>query len=431
MLVKNRPSNSGSSDTARRWQPDFVYSVVLLAAALVVLALLAGDAGLLREELGWGTVGFFLVFGLFAIATGFPHPVFGHVSFDRVAQVASILVLGPIAAACVNGLASFIYPWHRLRQGVPLPKVLLAAAHNAGLMIIVILGAGLLYQRLGGAVPLQLLDLSSMLLLLVLVVVMQVINDIGMMLIVYLQRGEPRSVFNGFTTVVEFASGAAGVVLAVAFTQQSKAFFLLLLLVLVTGMLVIMQYARMRYRLEKLVDERTADLRLQAEEFERQATHDKLTRLPNRRHADDYLQQQINLAQRSERTTAVALADIDHFKRVNDDFSHAAGDRVLERVALILREGCRGSDFVARYGGEEFLLCFPDTGIDRALEVCGELRRAVQLADWSDIVSGMDVTISFGLAELDNHSRRRTVLNEADLRLYRAKREGRNRVVAA
>jgi len=340
-------------------------------------------------------------------------------------------VLGPVAAAGVNGLASFIYPWHRLRQGVPLQRVVLAAVHNSGLMIVVILGSGLLYQRLGGAAPLQLLDLSSILLLLALVVTMQVINDVGMMLIVYLRRGEPRSVFNGFTTVVEFTSGAAGVVLAVAFAQQSTEFFVLLLLVLATGMLVIMQYARMRYRLEKLVEERTMDLRLQAEEFERQATHDKLTKLPNRRHADDYLQQQINLAQRNERTTAVALADIDHFKRVNDDYSHAIGDQVLTRVALILREGCRSTDFVARYGGEEFLLCFPDTNIDRALEVCSELRRAVQIADWSDIIPDMDVTLSFGLAEIGDHSRRRTVLNEADLRLYRAKRDGRNRVVAA
>ena len=269
-----------------------------------------------------------------------------------------------------------------------------------------------------------------MVLVLSLLVAMQVFNDIGMMSVVYLQRGKPSTVFNRFMTVVEFVAGAAGVVLAVALTQQSTAFFVLVLLVLMTGMLVIMQYARMRYRLERLVEERTADLRLQADEFERQATHDKLTGLPNRRHADDYLQRQINLAQRGERMTAVALADIDHFKRVNDDFSHNAGDRVLERVALILREGCRNTDFVARYGGEEFLLCFPDTRADHALEVCSQLRHAVQIADWSDVVSGIDVTISFGVAEIGKDTRRRTVLNEADLRLYRAKREGRNRVVA-
>ena len=128
----------------------------------------------------------------------------------------------------------------------------------------------------------------------------------------------------------------------------------------------------------KLVDERTEELRVQAEEFERQATHDKLTGLPNRRHADSYLQQQVDLAQRRNRRGALALADVDHFKRINDDFSHATGDQVLERVAQILSEGCRRSDFVARYGGEEFLLYFPDTGVDRAIQVCSELRKAVQ-----------------------------------------------------
>lgn len=428
--MRNESPTAGSSDEARRWRPDFVYSIVLLAAAIVALFVSAGDAGLLAQEHGRGTVGFFLVFGLFAIATGFPHPVFGHVSFDRVAQVASILILGPVDAAWVNGLASFLYPWQRLRLGVPLPAVILAAIHNAGLMIFVILGSGLFYQLLGGSVPPEVLDASSMWLLVALIVAMQAINDVGMMFVVYLRRGEPSKVFNRFTTVVEFASGAAGVVLAVSLTQQSMAFFVLLLFVLTTGMLVIMQYARMRYRLEKLVEERTADLRSQSEEFERQATHDKLTGLPNRRHADDYLQQQINLAQRNGRTGALALADIDHFKRVNDSFSHAVGDQVLERVASILHEGCRNTDFVARYGGEEFLLCFPDTSVDSGLEVCSELRRAVEGADWSDIASGIEVTISFGLVEIRNDSRRRTVLNEADVRLYRAKSEGRNRVVA-
>lgn len=429
--MDTRSANDRDATRPAHRRPDFVYSAGLLAAALITLAVLTFVGGPATTEYGFGTVAFFLVFGLFAIAAGFPHPVFGHVSFDRAAQVASILVLGPVAAAAVNGFASFLYPWHRLRKGVAAPKVVLAALHNAGLMIFVILGAGFLYQRLGGVFPLAVLDAASILLLFLLVVTMQVINDLGMMLIVYLQRGEPRSVFNLFTTVVEFFSGAAGIILALSLVQQSKPFFVLLLLVLVTGMLVIIKYARMRYRLEKLVDERTADLRRQAEEFERQATHDKLTRLPNRRHADDFLQQQINLVQRTERPTAVALADIDHFKRVNDDFSHAIGDRVLKRVALILREGCRNSDFVARYGGEEFLLCFPDTAADHALEVCSELRRAVQIADWSDIVDGVDLTISFGLAEITHTSRRRTVVNEADMRLIRAKREGRNRVVAS
>ena len=418
-------------DEDRLWRPDLVYSILLLGSAIVAVMVAAGDTGLLARGYGPGTAGFFVVFGLFTIATGFPHPVFGHVSFDRIAQVMSILVLGPVDAAWVNGLASLIYPWQRLRLGVTLRLVITASLHNAGLMVFVILGSGLLYEYLGGAIPVAALDPGTGLLLLALVVSMQVINDLGMMLMLYLRDTDPRLVFNRFTTVVEFVSGAAGVVLAIAFTSQSTPYFVLLLAVLAAGMLVIMKYALMRVRLEKLVDERTEELRVQAEEFERQATHDKLTGLPNRRHADSYLQQQVDLAQRKKRTGALALADVDHFKRINDGYSHAVGDQVLERVARILREGCRKTDFVSRYGGEEFMLYFPDTGVDRAMQVCTELRQAVQDADWSDVAPGFAVTISLGLAEIRDDAHSRTILDEADTRLYRAKREGRNRVIAA
>jgi diguanylate cyclase (GGDEF)-like protein len=425
------PAPTTRTDEDRLWRPDLVYSILLLLSAVAAVAIAAADTGLLARGHGVGTAGFFLVFGLFTIATGFPHPVFGHVSFDRVAQVMSILVLGPVDAAWVNGLASLIYPWQRLRLGVSLRLVVTASLHNAGLMMFVILGSGLLYEYVGGAIPLTTLDLATGLLLLALVISMQAINDLGMMFMLYLRDTDPRLVFNRFTAVVEYVSGAAGIVLAYAFSNEPLPYFMLLLAVLTTGMLVIMKYALMRVRLEKLVDERTEELRIQAEEFERQATHDKLTGLPNRRHADSYLQQQVDLAKRRSRTGAIALADVDHFKRINDSYSHAIGDQVLERVAQILRDGCRKTDFVARYGGEEFMLYFPDTGVDRAIQVCSELRHAVQGADWSDIAPDFAVTISFGLAEIRDDAHSRTILDEADTRLYRAKREGRNRVIAA
>lgn len=412
------------------WRPDLIYSALLLAGAILVLAMTTADAGLFSTGHGPGTAVFFLVFGLFAIVTGFPHPVFGHVSFDRVAQVASILVLGPVDAAWVNGLASFIYPWHRLWRGVPLRAVVTAALHNSGLMIFVILGSGLLYQRLGGAVPLELLDLRAISMVLVLLITMQIVNDIGMMIIVYLRNGDPRKVFSGFTATVEYIAGAAGVVLAIGFNNEPLSYFILLVMVLAVAMLVIMQYALMRYRLETLVEARTEELKVQAEKFERQATHDKLTGLPNRRLADNYLQQQIDLAERSGQTGVVALADVDHFKRINDSYSHAAGDRVLERVAAILKDGCRKSDFVSRYGGEEFLLYFPDTDASAAERICNLLRVAIEDAGWSDIAPDLAVTISIGVAEIAQGARRRTVLNIADERLYRAKDDGRNRVVA-
>ena len=415
----------------RLWRPDLIYSFLLLISAVVAVSIAAADTGLLARGYGIGPAAFFLLFGLFTIAAGFPHPVFGHVSFDRVAQVMSILVLGPVDAAWVNGLASLIYPWQRLRLGVSLRLVVTASLHNAGLMMFVILGGGLLYEYVGGAVPLTTFDFGSGMLVFVLVVSMQVINDAGMMFMLYLRNTDPRLIFNGFTMVTESVAAAAGVVLAIAFSNESLPFFVLLLAVLVAGMLVIMKYALMRVRLEKLVDERTEELRVQAEEFERQATHDKLTGLPNRRHADSYLQQQVDLAKRRRRTGALALADVDHFKRINDGYSHAIGDQVLERVARILRDGCRKTDFVSRYGGEEFMLYFPDTGVERAVQVCSELRQAVQGADWSDIAPEFAVTISFGLAEIRDDAHSRTILDEADTRLYRAKREGRNRVVAA
>ena len=427
----SKPAPTNSPDEARPWRPDLVYAALLLAGSLVCLTVLGAKSGLLASGYGLGAAGFFVVFALFTIATGFPHPVFGYVSMDRVAQVMSILILGPVDAAWVNGLASFIFPWQRLRLGVSFPMVLTAALHNAGLMIFVILGAGSLYQYLGGAIPIHALDLGAGLLLLVLVVGMQIINDVGMMIIVYLRQGNPLSVFNLFTAIVEFVSGAAGIVLAIAFANYTMPEFALILAVLAAGMLVIMQYALMRSRLEKLVDERTEDLRVQAEEFERQATHDKLTKLPNRRHADNFLQQQHELVRSDDHIGVIALADVDHFKRINDSHSHAVGDLVLERVARILREGCRKTDFVARYGGEEFLLYLPCTETKQAMDVCGQLRLAVQNAEWSELADGLAVTISFGLAEIAGASLYRSVLNEADTRLYRAKNEGRNRIIAA
>ena len=98
-------------------------------------------------------------------------------SFDRVAQVSSILVLGPVDAAWINGLASLLYPWHRLRNGVPLPNVALAAITNAGLMTLMVLGSGLLYVAIGGAVPLMQLGLETLTAVVLLLLAMQVVNE--------------------------------------------------------------------------------------------------------------------------------------------------------------------------------------------------------------------------------------------------------------
>ena len=424
------------SDTAGQLdfrRPDFVYSVLLFAAAVSVLTIVTQRTGFMASAYGPGTALFFLGFGLFTITMGYPHPSFGHVSFDRAAQVASILVLGPVDAAWINGLASLLYPWHRLWQGVSLSAVLTACLHNAGMMSLVILSCGSLYTYLGGPVPLESLSVAAAGLLLLLMLSMQALNDLSMVIIVYLRKGDPSKLLNVFSTGVELSSVFIAVVIAIVYVRMEPAIVALVLVVLSAGMFVLKQYANMRHKLEALVEARTMELREKSLELERQATHDKLTGLLNRRYADDYLERQIESARRYDRDFTIALADIDHFKQINDRFSHAVGDQVLRRVAEILVNRCRKTDVVARYGGEEFLLCFPDTSADFAEQICGDIRTTVENAEWPRISeefgTHLYITISFGIAQAGNDSRRKSILSDADTRLYQAKKKGRNLVV--
>lgn len=420
---------------ARFFTPDMLYSVALFVAACVTLALLLRQAGPFAFQAP-GISLFFLLFSLFTITVGFPHPRFGHVSFDRVGQVSAILVLGATDAALVCGAASLIYPWKRLAEGVPLKLVVMASLHNAGLMTLVVLGGGLLFTAIGGPVPLATLTLETAGYLLVLVFSMQLLNDAGMLIIFRLRAQDPGKLLTLFTTAVEIVSALMAILVAVVFTRNQAGVTILLLTVLAIGMLILKRYADMRLHLEALVDARTEELRLKTLELERQATEDKLTGLYNRRYADEYLERQLELSRRSGQPLTVALADIDHFKRINDRYSHIVGDRVLERVAQVLKARCRQSDVVARYGGEEFLLCFPDTGKEFAEQLCGELRQAIAAVDWHEVVGvavppgSLTITMSFGIAAAREDFSVTGLLDHADVRLYRAKNAGRNRVVA-
>ena len=437
MIVRHMNGNSKISDIDSKpllQRSDFRFGLLLFVVAAVSLFLMTRDSGLMASGHGWGTALFFFLYGLFTITMGYSRPGFGHVSFDRVAQVASLLILGPVDAAWINGLASLIYPWHRLRAGVPLPTVLTAALHNSGLMTLVILASGSLYVFLGGPIPLDELSLSNAGLLLLLMLSMQLLNDLSMTIIMRLRDAAAESRLNVLSTTVEIASILMAILLALIYMRMETSVLVLTLLVSSLGMALLKQFARMHYRLEALVDERTEELRIKSLELERQATHDKLTGLFNRRYADDFLQREIDASQRHNRDFTIALADVDHFKRINDRFSHAVGDEVLCRIAKILVDRCRKTDVVARYGGEEFLLCFPDTSSQFAEQICGQIRTAVERADWSGLAEqGSDdirITISFGVAEVGNDTRRTTILSDADTRLYQAKHGGRNRIIA-
>ncbi len=391
-------------------------------------AAVATGAALTGDELALAA--FFLLFGLFTITVGYPHPTFGHVSFDRVAQVASLLMLGPVDAAVINGLASLLWPLHRLRAGRSLREVFTASLHNAGLMSLMILIAGLLYVRLGGPVPLLALDWRTAGLIALLALVMQAINELGMRVYVSLRGMDPARMFSAFQTMIEIGSVPAAVLVAIVFARMEMTVIAILLFVLSLGMLALKEFADMRQRLEALVEERTRELQEKTLELERQAIRDKLTGLFNRRHADAFVDAQLELAGRLGRPLAVILADVDHFKHINDSHSHAVGDAVLERLSRLLESHCRETDMVARYGGEEFLLCFPATEGPAAARIGEAIRAAVAALDWSDLAPSLRVTLSVGVAASARGMDRAAVLGTADANLYRAKRSGRDRVVA-
>lgn len=180
--------------------------------------------------------------------------------------------------------------------------------------------------------------------------------------------------------------------------------------------------------LEHKVAERTAELARLNDELRDQARRDALTGLPNRLAANERLRDEFVRMRRSRKGYAVLVADIDHFKRINDSHGHPAGDAVLRHVAAVLKAALRESDFVARFGGEEFLLLLPATSLDDACRVGEKIRRAVEASPTAAV--GV-VTMSIGLAMAQpDHEDEDAAVRLADAMLYEAKRAGRNRLVS-
>jgi diguanylate cyclase (GGDEF)-like protein len=152
---------------------------------------------------------------------------------------------------------------------------------------------------------------------------------------------------------------------------------------------------------------------------------DGLTGLRNRRTFDHEFATRFAHASRYGRPLAVAMADIDHFKQINDEHGHQAGDEVLARVAAILRRCTRQTDLVARYGGEEFVIVLPETPLLEALQVSEKIRSSVAAE-----AMPVRATVSIGVAALPHSqfSYPESLLRAADEALYRAKARGRNRV---
>ncbi len=176
---------------------------------------------------------------------------------------------------------------------------------------------------------------------------------------------------------------------------------------------------------------RFADLIMNQFELRNMADRDFLTQLPNRRSFEAGLQRELARLKRNGGTATLVVIDIDHFKQVNDSFGHPSGDRVLREFASILAKNCRANDLVARLGGEEFYVLLPDTTIETAGIWADRIRQEVAEARF-DGENAVRVTISIGLAALDGAITPFEAISRlADNALFAAKRQGRNRVVAA
>lgn len=188
--------------------------------------------------------------------------------------------------------------------------------------------------------------------------------------------------------------------------------------------------------LARQVADKTQELQRQAKDFEQQANAfeyqariDSLTGLANRRAFDESLAVALAQSERTGRPVTLVVIDIDHFKLVNDIWSHAVGDQVIKIVADLIRQESREVDIPARWGGEEFTLLLPNTDISGALPICERVRLAVMNYDYSHIDTKFKLSISLGVAQNHNEIDADSLLANADQALYRAKHYGRNRVV--
>jgi diguanylate cyclase (GGDEF)-like protein len=172
------------------------------------------------------------------------------------------------------------------------------------------------------------------------------------------------------------------------------------------------------------------ELRTRNAELDRVSRIDMLTNIYNRRHLDEHLRQVISAARRHDRTVGVLIVDIDHFKEVNDEHGHLAGDVVLREVAARLQQAMRTEDALGRWGGEEFLAVLTDTPPEGVRIMAERLRQVIAAAPFIlDDGSRIRVTVSVG--HTNGTEDAEVLVHRADDALYVAKAEGRNRVAAA
>ena len=187
------------------------------------------------------------------------------------------------------------------------------------------------------------------------------------------------------------------------------------------------QPSRMVGMVQNITDQKSSELVLK-----NIASHDPLTDLLNRRECDHVLALQLDLCRRLQVPMGLCFFDLDYFKTVNDQWGHAMGDKVLQKVAHVVQALVRSTDYLFRWGGDEFLLICTDTPINDLIALAEKLRHAVAQISWEEIPTMAATTCSFGIASFPEHACDvEGLFLAADSALYRAKANGRNRVERA
>ncbi|WP_235357638.1 GGDEF domain-containing protein [Arsukibacterium ikkense] len=184
----------------------------------------------------------------------------------------------------------------------------------------------------------------------------------------------------------------------------------------------------MESRLEELEAEASI-FRTKLAEQNFRSLQDALTEIPNRAAFDERLALEVKRWQRYKKPLCIALADVDHFKHINDNYGHSAGDKTLKVIAKALQQGLRETDFIARYGGEEFVILFPETALDELDGPLNKLREKIKSIVFTFKSQKVPITISIGASQLTTEDTSRQVFDRADEALYEAKKAGRDRVI--
>jgi diguanylate cyclase (GGDEF)-like protein len=212
---------------------------------------------------------------------------------------------------------------------------------------------------------------------------------------------------------------------ATAMLQQIKEnyYYIILTAICIVGLI----YLIIRYVARVFI----GDLNRAEQQLREMASHDFLTSLLNRREAYRQISEEMGRVARTGRPVAFIIFDIDHFKRLNDTYGHNAGDMVLKQLAVKLMSALRDYDIACRYGGEEFLVVAPETDLEQALKLAERLRMTIAATDFSTGTEDISVTVSIGVSMLQQSDSIETAISRADVALYQAKENGRNRVCSS